>query len=160
VSDQDELMIMTSGGVIIRIKIRQVSQMGRATQGVKLIQLDEEDRVMDVARLVVEDASSVDQAVATGASAEGEVPAGNGSGELAGEGPADDDSDDDSGDDADDESDEDTGDDSDDGLSDADDSDGDSPDRRPPTSGGTVSFSGESLADGAGPGVEREEPEL
>jgi DNA gyrase subunit A len=55
VTDQDELMIMSSGGVIIRLKIEQVSQMGRATQGVKLMDLEGDDRVVDVAHLVAED---------------------------------------------------------------------------------------------------------
>jgi len=63
VTDQDELMIMSAGGVIIRLKIQQVSRLGRATQGVKLIQLDMDDRVVDVAHLVAEDAAA---AVAAG----------------------------------------------------------------------------------------------
>ena len=46
---------MSSGGVIIRLKIKQVSVMGRATQGVKLIQLEGDDEVVDVAHLVVEE---------------------------------------------------------------------------------------------------------
>jgi len=52
VGDDDELMIMTAKGVIIRLPIRGVSVMGRNTQGVKMIQLDEGDKVVDVARVV------------------------------------------------------------------------------------------------------------
>jgi len=52
VGDDDELMIITAKGVIIRLPIRGVSVMGRNTQGVKLIQLDEGDKVVDVARVV------------------------------------------------------------------------------------------------------------
>ncbi len=51
VSDSDELMVMSSGGIVIRLKIKTVSVLSRATQGVKLIQLGEEDYVQDVTRL-------------------------------------------------------------------------------------------------------------
>ncbi len=54
VVDDDELMIMTKNGVIIRLPIAGVSQQGRATQGVRLINLDEGDEVADVARLANE----------------------------------------------------------------------------------------------------------
>jgi DNA gyrase subunit A len=52
VSDNDELMIITTRGVIIRRPIQGVSVMGRNTQGVRLIQLDEGDKVGAVARVV------------------------------------------------------------------------------------------------------------
>jgi DNA gyrase subunit A len=52
VGDDDELMIITAKGVIIRLPIRGVSVMGRNTQGVKMIQLDKGDKVVDVARVV------------------------------------------------------------------------------------------------------------
>ncbi|CAN5273795.1 DNA gyrase subunit A [soil metagenome] len=55
VVEQDELMIVTTGGVIIRFPVFGVRVMGRATQGVKLINLDEGHRVGDVARVVLED---------------------------------------------------------------------------------------------------------
>ncbi len=55
VVEQDELMIVTTGGVIIRFPVLGVRVMGRATQGVKLINLDEGHRVGDVARVVLED---------------------------------------------------------------------------------------------------------
>jgi len=54
VTDRDELMIMSTGGLVIRLQVSQISLLGRATQGVKLIQLDEEDRVVDVAHLAKE----------------------------------------------------------------------------------------------------------
>ncbi len=74
VTDQDELMIISSGGIIIRLKINQISQMGRATQGVKLIQLDEGDRVVDVAHMVAED-REVDEARLNGGESIGEAEA-------------------------------------------------------------------------------------
>ncbi|MGB8656452.1 MAG: DNA gyrase subunit A [Candidatus Zixiibacteriota bacterium] len=51
VSD-DELMLITQKGIIIRQPINQIKVIGRATQGVKLINLDEGDKVVDVARVV------------------------------------------------------------------------------------------------------------
>jgi DNA gyrase subunit A len=55
VRDQDDIMIITKKGVVIRCPISQLSVIGRATQGVRLIALDEGDQVMDVAHLVNED---------------------------------------------------------------------------------------------------------
>jgi DNA gyrase subunit A len=55
VRDQDDIMIITRKGVVIRCPISQLIVRGRATQGVKLIALDEGDVVMDVAHLVKEE---------------------------------------------------------------------------------------------------------
>jgi DNA gyrase subunit A len=55
VVDEDELLIMSQGGAMIRVPIKGVSVIGRATQGVRLINLDEGDKVVDVARVVKED---------------------------------------------------------------------------------------------------------
>jgi DNA gyrase subunit A len=48
----DELMLITQKGIIIRQPVKQISVIGRATQGVKLINLDAGDKVVDVARVV------------------------------------------------------------------------------------------------------------
>jgi len=53
--ETDELMIITQGGVVIRLPIRGVKVIGRNTQGVKLINLDKGDKVVDVARVVPEE---------------------------------------------------------------------------------------------------------
>jgi DNA gyrase subunit A len=53
VGDDDELMIITAKGVIIRLPIQGVSVMGRNTQGVRMIQPDRGDKVVDVARVAV-----------------------------------------------------------------------------------------------------------
>jgi len=55
VVDSDELMIITQQGQVIRLPLSGVRVMGRATQGVRLINLDEGDRVVDVARVVVKE---------------------------------------------------------------------------------------------------------
>ena len=52
VEDEDELMIVTLNGILIRQPIHEISSIGRNTQGVRLINLDEEDRVIDVARVI------------------------------------------------------------------------------------------------------------
>ncbi len=48
-------MIITRKGVVIRCPIDQLNVIGRATQGVRLIAIDEGDEVMAVAHLVKED---------------------------------------------------------------------------------------------------------
>ncbi|MFH1312337.1 MAG: DNA gyrase subunit A [Candidatus Eisenbacteria bacterium] len=55
VVDEDELMIMSQHGSVIRVPIKGVSVIGRATQGVRLKVLEAGDRVVDVARVVSED---------------------------------------------------------------------------------------------------------
>ena len=51
VSDEDELMIITTKGLIIRLPVRDLRPIGRNTQGVRLINLGEGDRVIDVSRI-------------------------------------------------------------------------------------------------------------
>ena len=51
----DELMVITRGGVIIRLPVNDIRVIGRNTQGVKMINLDEGDTVQDVARVVNEE---------------------------------------------------------------------------------------------------------
>ncbi len=53
--DSDELMIITQKGIIIRQPIGKIKVIGRNTQGVRLINLDSGDRVVDVARVVPEE---------------------------------------------------------------------------------------------------------
>ena len=51
VNDNEELMIVTSEGVIIRIRVRDISTVGRVTQGVKLVNVDEGVTVMSIAKI-------------------------------------------------------------------------------------------------------------
>ncbi len=51
VVDEDDLMIITTRGVVIRLKVQGVSIIGRNTQGVRLIRLDDGDRIADVTRV-------------------------------------------------------------------------------------------------------------
>lgn len=51
VSPKDQVMIITSGGIVIRTKVADVSVYGRATQGVRIISVDAGTIVADVARI-------------------------------------------------------------------------------------------------------------
>ncbi|MBW1714738.1 MAG: DNA gyrase subunit A [Deltaproteobacteria bacterium] len=52
VTADDELMILSGEGKIIRIRVADISVIGRHTQGVKLIDIDASEKVVGVARLV------------------------------------------------------------------------------------------------------------
>jgi DNA gyrase subunit A len=45
VSPEDEIMLITSGGVLIRTRVREIREMGRSTQGVTLINLGEGEKL-------------------------------------------------------------------------------------------------------------------
>ena len=51
ITDQDEIMLITDSGKIIRLRGEEISVIGRNTQGVKLIETESGERVMAVARL-------------------------------------------------------------------------------------------------------------
>lgn len=51
VKDKEDLMITCISGITIRMSIAQISEQGRATQGVKLIRLDEEDAIAAITNL-------------------------------------------------------------------------------------------------------------
>ncbi len=51
VTDDDQIMLITSGGKVIRLRVNEIRVIGRNTQGVRLIGLEEGERVASVARL-------------------------------------------------------------------------------------------------------------
>ena len=55
VTDEDQLMIITGHGKIIRLRVSDISVIGRNTQGVKLIDLGEDEKVVSVAKLMEDD---------------------------------------------------------------------------------------------------------
>jgi len=55
VSDNDELMTITSSGIAIRFAVKGIRHTGRATQGVRIMRLDENDKVVAIASIVPED---------------------------------------------------------------------------------------------------------
>jgi DNA gyrase subunit A len=54
VKDEDEMVIITNGGKVIRMPARNISVLGRNTQGVKLMDLDAEDRIVSMGKVVEE----------------------------------------------------------------------------------------------------------
>ena len=49
--DDDELMLISQQGMILRMKAGDIRTIGRATQGVRLIEMEEGDNVVSVAKL-------------------------------------------------------------------------------------------------------------
>ncbi len=50
--DADEVMLISSGGVLVRMRVQEISIMGRNTQGVRLISLAEEESLVGIERIV------------------------------------------------------------------------------------------------------------
>lgn len=61
VKEEDDLMIMTKMGITIRISVNAIRVMGRATQGVRVIRLDEDDEIADVTVVPVENGNDEEQ---------------------------------------------------------------------------------------------------
>ncbi|MBR5228647.1 MAG: DNA gyrase subunit A, partial [Firmicutes bacterium] len=59
VKEEDEVMLINSDGIIIRIKASDVSRLGRATQGVKIMKVGEETNIIAMAKAVTEEPSKV-----------------------------------------------------------------------------------------------------
>jgi len=60
VRNEEEVMVVTQNGIMIRIPIEEISTIGRNTQGVKVINLGEGDRVIDMTRLPKSEEETVD----------------------------------------------------------------------------------------------------
>jgi DNA gyrase subunit A len=60
VSNDNDLMIITQSGLTIRLAVSSISMLGRATQGVRVINLKNEDRIASVARVTIEEAAEID----------------------------------------------------------------------------------------------------
>lgn len=61
VVDNDDLMIVTREGMIIRQSVNKISVIGRNTQGVRLIALNGKDKVYDIARIIAEEETEEDE---------------------------------------------------------------------------------------------------
>jgi DNA gyrase subunit A len=55
VVDGDELVIITSRGMVIRQSISDIRVMGRNTQGVRVIKLKESDKIADISKVIPEE---------------------------------------------------------------------------------------------------------
>jgi DNA gyrase subunit A len=52
VKDEDEIMLITTGGVLIRTRVAEIRELGRATQGVTLISLDEGEKLASLEKVI------------------------------------------------------------------------------------------------------------
>ncbi|MHB1194573.1 MAG: DNA gyrase subunit A [Longimicrobiales bacterium] len=59
VTEEEQLMVITRNGVVNRQRVDEIRVIGRATQGVRLVNLDEGDAVMDVAKVIAEDEEDI-----------------------------------------------------------------------------------------------------
>ena len=67
VTDEDDLMIITKKGTMIRLGVNTLRVMGRATQGVRLISLRKEDEIASIAKVPAsEEDEEKDESSATG----------------------------------------------------------------------------------------------
>lgn len=60
VDDSDEIMLITNTGVLVRTRVEEIRAMGRATQGVTLINVDEGGRLSGVYRVLEQDVDDMD----------------------------------------------------------------------------------------------------
>ena len=65
VNQVDEVMLITTGGVLIRTRVSEIREMGRATQGVKLINLGKEELLAGLEK-VLDNEDSTSQVVQDG----------------------------------------------------------------------------------------------
>ncbi len=84
VLDEDELVLITRNGVMNRQRISDMRVIGRATQGVRVVTLDEGDTIVDIARVMPDDDED-EQGEGEGA-LEGKGEGGEGQGQGQGEG--------------------------------------------------------------------------
>ena len=54
-SEDDDIMLINSDGIIIRMKASEVSRLGRATQGVKIMNVGEDANIIALAKVARED---------------------------------------------------------------------------------------------------------
>lgn len=55
IKEEDDLMLMTTQGQVIRQSVKEISEIGRNTQGVRLVKLDEQDKLAAIAYIVKEE---------------------------------------------------------------------------------------------------------
>jgi DNA gyrase subunit A len=76
VTQDDELTLISAGGIVMRMKAVKVSQTGRATRGVKLMDLEKGNKVASIARISAKDIPLPENGNGNG------EPYGNGIGEI------------------------------------------------------------------------------
>jgi DNA gyrase subunit A len=73
----DEIMLITDRGVLVRTRVSEIRELGRATQGVKLIGLDDGSQLSGLQRIVENDAQMAADAAADSADGSAEGNDGN-----------------------------------------------------------------------------------
>ena len=61
VDENDEILMINSDGIIIRIRASEVSILGRATQGVKIMKVDEGSKIVAIAKAIRDDEDEVEE---------------------------------------------------------------------------------------------------
>ena len=61
VDESDEILMINSDGIIIRIRASEVSILGRATQGVKIMKVDEGSKIVAIAKAIRDDEDEVEE---------------------------------------------------------------------------------------------------
>jgi len=61
VAAEDEIMLITTGGVLIRTHVAEVREQGRSTQGVRLINLDDGEKLAGLEKIVEHEVNGEDQ---------------------------------------------------------------------------------------------------
>jgi len=77
VFENDEVMLVSDQGTLVRTRVNEVSQLGRNTQGVTLIKVSEKEKLVGVERICEDDSELEDGVLAEGAdeTPAAEVPA-------------------------------------------------------------------------------------
>lgn len=74
VEEKEDLIITCKSGITIRMKVADISEQGRATQGVKLIRIDEGDEIAAITQIDVEEENEMlEEVVTEGATTEGDT---------------------------------------------------------------------------------------
>jgi DNA gyrase subunit A len=71
---EDEIMLITDRGVLVRTRVSEIREMGRATQGVTLIALDEGSQLSGLQRIVENDANESAESADSAAEAATDSP--------------------------------------------------------------------------------------
>ncbi len=87
VTDEDEVMLTTSSGMVIRTRVDSIRPIGRNTQGVRLIRVEEGDTVSSLAKLPREEIAETEAQAAALAPAAGAVPPAGADGDGRAHGP-------------------------------------------------------------------------
>jgi DNA gyrase subunit A len=61
VNNEDDIMVITAGGTLIRMQVKEISVIGRNTQGVRLIDIKSDSKVIGVARVEDEEENSSEE---------------------------------------------------------------------------------------------------